>query len=198
LIFNYPEPRIHRRHGPKGYASYSSYRPWLRDEFTFRCVYCLKQEQWGQATGEFEVDHFQPQAFRPDRAADYSNLVYACRRCNSVKLDHEVADPFAMMCVEQIRILPDGTLRGLSQAATKLMMQLDLNSPRMTEWRILWMRIVDLAKQRDPLLLKQLIGFPKNLPNLKNLRPPAGNSRLEGIMESWAYLSKQGKLPDSY
>jgi hypothetical protein len=50
-MFNYPDPRSGRRHGPVGYASYRSYRPWLRDEFTFRCVYCLKREQWGQVTG---------------------------------------------------------------------------------------------------------------------------------------------------
>ncbi len=87
VIFDYPESRSERIHGPAGYASYESYRPWLRDEFTFRCVYCLKRETWGQVTGEFELDHFQPQSLAPHLSLDYFNLVYACRRCNSVKLD---------------------------------------------------------------------------------------------------------------
>ena len=62
-MFDYPESRSERIHGPAGYATYESFRPWLRDEFTFRCVYCLKRETWGQVTGEFELDHFQPLSF---------------------------------------------------------------------------------------------------------------------------------------
>ena len=59
MIFDYPEPREARRHLPANYAAYESYRPWLRDEFDFRCVYCLKRETWGQVTSEFELDHFR-------------------------------------------------------------------------------------------------------------------------------------------
>ncbi len=198
MMFNYPDPRRRRRHGPAGYASYRSYRPWLRDEFTFRCVYCLKREQWGQVTSEFDIDHFQPQTCHPDRAADYPNLVYACRRCNSVKLDHEVADPFAVMTGARVRTMPDGNVIGIDAAAIRLILQLDLNSPRMVEWRIIWMRIADLAKDRDPRLLQKLIGFPENLPDLRRLRPPAGNARPRGILASWAALAKQGDLPDHY
>ncbi len=36
--FIYPARPHTRRHGPQGYAGYASYRPWLRDEFSFRCV----------------------------------------------------------------------------------------------------------------------------------------------------------------
>jgi hypothetical protein len=197
-MFTYPDPRSHRTHGPAGYASYESYRPWLRDEFTFRCVYCLKRERWGQITGEFDIDHFQPQTCRPDRAADYSNLVYSCRRCNSVKLDQEIEDPFAVMSKDRLRMMPDGTLRGIGDAAIKLILQLDLNSPRLVECRIIWMRIADLARDRDTDLLKRLLGFPDDLPDLRRLRPPAGNSRPAGIAESWAILAEQGRLPTSY
>ncbi len=198
MIFDCPAPRNHRRHGPDGYAKYDSYRPWLRDEFTFRCVYCLKREQWGQVTGEFDIDHFQPQRRRPDRAADYPNLVYSCRRCNGVKLDQEVADPFVAMTGPRIRTMADGTVRGTGAAATRLILQMDLNSPRLVEWRITWMRIVDLARERDPVLLQRLVGFPDRLPDLRRLRPPAGNTRPEGIEESWAFLAAQSNLPDHY
>ena len=77
MIFDYPVQRNERRHGPSGYTSYERYRPWLRDEFDFRCVYCLKREAWGQVTGEFELDHFEPQSVNPARRLDYENLVYA-------------------------------------------------------------------------------------------------------------------------
>ena len=42
--FSYPAAVHVRRHGPQGYADYASYRPWLRDEFAFRCVYCLLRD----------------------------------------------------------------------------------------------------------------------------------------------------------
>ncbi|MEX0819011.1 MAG: hypothetical protein WD070_05450 [Pirellulaceae bacterium] len=55
--FLYPTRPHIRRHGPV-YTAYESYRPWLRDEFSFRCVYCLKREQWGVVRGTFDIDHF--------------------------------------------------------------------------------------------------------------------------------------------
>ncbi len=80
--FAYPPAPHVRRHGPQGYADYQSYRPWLRDEFSFRCVYCLLREQWGQMRGGHAIDHFLPVAQHPDRANDYDNLVYACTAWN--------------------------------------------------------------------------------------------------------------------
>ncbi len=97
MILDYPPRQDERRHGPADYARYESYRPWLRDEFDFRCVYCLKREKWGQVTFEFELDHFQPQSLKPRLKLVYSNLVYACRRCNAVKLDQSVIDPLKLL-----------------------------------------------------------------------------------------------------
>src|ERR1700682_3612702 len=44
--FAYPSEPHQRKHGPAGYTNYEEYKPWLRDEFTFRCVYCLERELW--------------------------------------------------------------------------------------------------------------------------------------------------------
>jgi 5-methylcytosine-specific restriction endonuclease McrA len=83
LAFTYPAAAEHRRHGPSGYSTYESYRPWLRDEFVFRCAYCLLRESWGRYTGEFDLDHFIPQTRDASRIADYENLVYCCHGSNS-------------------------------------------------------------------------------------------------------------------
>jgi hypothetical protein len=200
LIFDYPDPRSHRRHAPAGYAAYDSYRPWLRDEFTFRCVYCLIREQWGRDSGDFDIDHFQPQRLRPDLSANYANLAYACRHCNGVKQGQEIDDPFATMNGTQIRTRVDGTVEGIDAAATRVIMALDLNSPKLVEMRIIWMRIVELASQQDKFLFRRLTGFPdeKYLPDLRRLKPPGGNARPEGISESWRVLAERGELPDHY
>ncbi len=197
MIFDYPVLRAERIHGPAGYASYESFRPWLRDEFTFRCVYCLKREAWGQVTGEFELDHFQPQSLVPDRSLDYFNLVYACRRCNSVKLDQAIDDPLTILFSDSAIVLPDGELVGDRLDVNRLIQQLDLNSPKLRKWRVMWMRIVDLAKERDTDLYAQLTGFPGDLPNLARLRPPS-NLLPGGIEVSWYAKRQRDQLPDRY
>lgn len=197
MIFDYPESRAERVHGPAGYASYESFRPWLRDDFTFRCVYCLKRETWGQVTGEFELDHFQPQSLASDLSLDYFNLVYACRRCNSVKLDQTVNDPLMGLSSEFVFVLSDGVVVSDAPQAKRLIQQLDLNAPKLVKWRVMWMRIVELAKERDSKLYEQLVAFPEDLPNLGLLRPPS-NSRPDGIEVSWYAKRQRGQLPETY
>lgn len=197
MIFDYPELRLERIHGPAGYATYESFRPWLRDEFTFRCVYCLKREMWGQVTGEFELDHFEPQSLVPERTLDYFNLIYACSRCNSVKLDVPIDDPLTILSSSFVFVLPDGVLFSDSLDAKRIIQQIDLNSPALRRWRVMWMRIVDLANARDVVLYNQLTGFPEDLPDLSRLRPPS-NSRREGIEISWHAKRQRGQLPQSY
>ena len=58
MLFAYPERPHIRKHGPSGYEDYRSYKDWLRDEFTFRCVYCLERERWYPSGQDaFAVEH---------------------------------------------------------------------------------------------------------------------------------------------
>lgn len=198
MTFDYPVARELRRHGPLGYAGIASYRPWIRDDFCFRCVYCLKREQWGQVTGEFDADHFQPQARYAELTRDYDNLLYACRRCNLVKGDAEIEDPFLTFTRGRLRVSPDGSVIGADDSSLRLILKLDLNSPRMIQWRIIWLRLLSLAEIHKPELLKELLGFPEDLPDLSKLRPPGGNLRPEGVSSSWHSLAKAGELPEMY
>ena len=91
--FTYPPTAHVRRHGPGGYVDYASYRPWLRDEFAFRCVFCLRREQWGRALAEFEIDHLVPVSIRPDQGTDYDNLLLACGgNCSNGTDRYQTAD----------------------------------------------------------------------------------------------------------
>lgn len=197
MIFDYPPPESERTHGPAGYSTYESFRPWLRDEFVFRCVYCLKRETWGQVTGEFEIDHFEAQSIRPQRRLDYQNLIYACRRCNAVKLDQRVADPWSLLRSPDLRVLSDGSVDSKQPEVNRLILQLDLNSPRLKEWRIMFMRIVELAAKYDPALYARLAGFPEELPDLSKLRPPR-NDRKDSVVKSWFARRERGELPPEY
>lgn len=189
FAFEYDQPRKLRRHGPS-YKSYASYRPWLRDEFMFRCVYCLKRETWGQVTGEFELDHFRPQKYSPDKKLDYKNLVYACQRCNAVKSSKKAPDPFKLLNSDRLFCDEDGNLKTDDPKVEKLIEYLDLNSPKMIKWRWQWIEVVKLAKRRKKKLFESLMDLPDDMPDL-NRPTPSSNSRKIGIKESWIEKRKQ-------
>src|SRR5262245_13504879 len=85
--FSFPNTIIERRHGPEGYTDYSNYKPCLRDEFLFRCVYCLERERWmSDSEGSTSIDHYQPKSVYSTLTNDYDNLLYSCIRCNRAKL----------------------------------------------------------------------------------------------------------------
>src|SRR5262245_56145346 len=108
--FTYLATPHERRHGPAGYADYESYRPWLRDEFAFRCVFCLTRESWGAFFSQFAIDHFVPVSTKPDSSAEYANLLYACVTCNGVKGSRAVPDPTFVLLDDRIRVAPDGVM----------------------------------------------------------------------------------------
>ena len=76
MPFRYPTSPHKRQHGPQGYTNYESYKPWLRDEFSFRCVYCLVRERhYPNREAAFGVDHLIPQRVAPELALHYDNLL---------------------------------------------------------------------------------------------------------------------------
>ncbi len=139
-----PEPHV-RRHGPQGYADAASYRPWLRDEFTFRCVYCLFREQWGRLRGTFDVEHFRPIASQPGDRLSYDNLLYGCTACNTGKGKQLVPDPLTALVCGDVWVNEDGTIEGRTRQARRLIRVLGLDDREYTEFRLVWLEIVGLA-----------------------------------------------------
>ncbi len=198
LPFVYPPGPHVRRHGPQGYVDYASYRPWLRDEFSFHCVYCLLREQWGRIRGTYAIDHFLAVAHHPARVAEYDNLVYACASCNTAKGDRAVPDPLAVLTSPQVRVAEDGTIRAEDPEAARLIELLGLDGPESTEYRLLWIGIVALAARHDRDLYRRLLSYPDDLPDLRRLQPPGGNSRPGGVEHSALALRERGALPATY
>ncbi len=132
VVFQYPQQVHVRLHGPLGYENYQSFKPWLRDEFHFRCVYCLWRERW-VAVGEhaFSVEHLVSRVQAPDRIGDYDNLVYSCCRCNSLKSDaHPVLDPCQDAYSKHLEVLADGTIHGLTVRGRELIQICQLARPK--------------------------------------------------------------------
>jgi uncharacterized protein (TIGR02646 family) len=79
-------PKFVRRQKPPVYSDYHAYRRFLRIDFLERCCYCGMRET-PDFTGIFHVEHFHPKEDFPALVCTYSNLFYACNRCNRAKWD---------------------------------------------------------------------------------------------------------------
>lgn len=197
IPFVYPSAAHRRRHGPAGYAQYARYRPWLRDEFAFRCVYCLKREQWGVVRGTYHLDHFRAHVHQPHAARDYENLLYACAACNIAKGDADVPDPCTCMLDGHVTVDEQGRIYGATPDARRVIGKLGLDAPDYREFRMLLISIVHLAATCDPHLFRLLMQYPNDLPDLRALRPPR-NTRPQGVHESFRAQRDRGQLPETY
>jgi len=201
--FTFATDPLIRRHGPQGYADYKSYKPWLRDEFTFRCAYCWVRERFIPSGHRyFGVDHIIPQSTDPSRVCDYENLSYACEWCNSVRQDVPLAlDPFSDTFSDHLLVKQDGALEPLTPRGHAHIQLFRLDRPEPTQFRALILRIVrslaDKADEESMGVLQYLLSYPDDLPNLLILRP-LGNTRPSGVADCCFARRQQGTLSATY
>jgi hypothetical protein len=196
-------PTSSRKHGPKGYADYSGFKDWLRDEFSFRCMYCLAREQWERdPRSSFGVEHLTPQSTDQSKALDYDNLAYACNSCNSARRQCPLPTEFLNSTMgDHVRLEGDGRYVHATEIGRSMIDLLKLNLPFFVE-----------ARRRILFAYGRTIGqyggvqgadfdlfrFPGDLPDLSALRPPNGNDRPAGLGESAFRRRSEGRLPDFY
>jgi hypothetical protein len=197
--FAYPDKPHARKHGPAGYTDYESYRDWLRDEFSYRCVFSLFRETWPQI--RFHIDHLVPQKDRSDLICEYDNLILLETRLNLVKGKRRLPDPANITLGECLVVVSAGDRTGEIQATNdtgkRIISVLRLDNEDATRVRRDWIGILRSVARCDEHLFRKLIGYPENLPNLAKAKPPE-NTRLAGINLSARYLHDSGSLPDWY
>lgn len=195
--YAYPTRPHRRRHGPTGYSTYESYRPWLEDEFSFRCIYCLNRKVWSP-TNIWAIDHLISQDEAPKLECEYDNLVFACQFCNQQKLANRVPDPCRVAYGDCLRVESNGTVTALNRHGRKLVKVIRLNHPRFVEERLKTMRTLRVLAKYAPSEFQKLMGFPAELPDLSSLKPPKGNRRPAGISESYFAQKAREDLPATY
>jgi hypothetical protein len=200
-VFGYPDIEHVRRHGPRGYIDDEHYKPWLRDEFSYRCVYCLCREVWfpdGDRT--FSVEHVLPTSLAPEGLTDYDTLVYACCQCNAARKAILLPVNPAGDLGQHLEVLPDGSIRGVTPSGEDLIRICRLDRPNLTNFRRLILDVLAFLQQKQDHdaaeLCRRYLGYPVNLPNLAALKPPGGNTRPRGIDESALARQARGELPD--
>ncbi len=196
--YRYPVGTQDRLHGPAGYKVYRDYRPWLEDEFLFRCAYCLKRQQWAP-TDVWAVDHLIPQADDPTLECDYDNLVLSCQWCNNQKLADQIPDPITTPYGNSLAVdRKTGVVHPLNDDGKILIRILKLNHPKQVQLRWDTLKTLEIIALAEPDHWKKLMGFPSELPNLSQKRPPEGNTRPEGIDESCYERRKRAVLPEIF
>ena len=196
--FDYPTIAHSRRHGPGGYSSYESYREWLRDEFLFRCVFCLHREQWYNRGGSFHIDHFVPVSVDDKGTCEYDNLLYVCAACNEAKKAViGLPDPCQVPLAECLRIVESGQVEALNSVGEKLRQTLLLNSKRNVSYRSRLIRILDALSKSDPALYAEMMGFPDDLPDLRK-KKASSNTRPAGVLTCFFVLRENKQLSATY
>ncbi len=66
----------------KKFTNYREYKPFLRVEFLYACVYCEVYESESAGEDNFQVEHYVPQSKYPMLECVYENLFYSCAFCN--------------------------------------------------------------------------------------------------------------------
>ena len=193
----YPVRPHRRRHGPAGYAAFESYRPWVEDEFYFRCIYCLNRKVWAP-TNIWSIDHLVSLDEAPELECEYDNLVFACQFCNQQKLANRVPDPCRVAYGKCLRVESDGTVTSLNKQGKRLVDVIRLNHPRFIEERLKTLHLWKVLAAYDPTELQRLMAFPADLPDLSALKPPRGNRRPEGISESCLARRNRDDSPKAY
>lgn len=202
-----PEPYVYptkphvRRHGPGGWNDYQKYRPWLRDEFSFRCVYCLDREVWRDMRERMHIDHFVPQAIRKDLKCEYINLLYACPACNSQKSDSLLPDPCMVAFGNCLTVHDDGRIEAKNKSVDgeALIEVLALNDPLTVVRR---RRIIGMLRTLAEFNWPQVVEwmrYPEDLPDLNDrANKPRANSKPAGVAQSYFEQKRRGELPEVY
>lgn len=192
-----------RRHGPRGYSDYRRYKPWLRDEFDFRCIYCLTRERWERdPKAAFSVEHLTPKSVAPQSSADYANLAYACNTCNSQRQ----ATPLPLDVREEsigqhVFLDANGWYVSKSAIGEMLIDLLTLNRSSLIEHRRKALCAYARAIGRHPGATGtdfDQFRYPDDLPDLSQCIAPEGNDQPEGIALSAFARRHRGDLPEFY
>ncbi len=199
-VFAYPDEPHQRRHGPTGYTDYESYRDWLRDDFSYRCVFSLLRETWPQT--RFHIDHLISQKERPALVCHYDNLILLEGRLNLVKGKRRLPDPCKVALGKHLVVCPSGERTGCIEARNNskigewIIRVLRLDNEDATQIRRDWIGILRSVARTDEPLFRKFIGYPKNLPDLQAVK--VKNTRAGGLRRSAKRLLDDENLPDWY
>jgi hypothetical protein len=142
-----------------------------------------------------------PRAERQDWTCEYENLLLLTSQLNLKKGKRKIPDPCQYNLAKCLRIHLNGTTFGqiepLNETGKIWEGILRLNSEDAVDEREKLIGILRSVAQNDESLFRQLIGYPKSLPDLE-AKVALGNSRPKGTSKCAYSQYALGCLPDYY
>lgn len=190
--FQYPLTPLVRKHAPSYGKDWAPYRDWLRDDFDFRCLYCLQRERWVKRHAVFAIDHIVPRA-AGGAPYHYRNLAYACASCNSNKSDHDVPHPERHSYGKCLEVDDEGRIRGKNREGKRLIRALHLDDEENTGYRRDRIHELETLAKHDPGQFERTMSFPDRLPDLRS-RQPQTNAKPASWEQSHHAKGDAGKV----
>jgi hypothetical protein len=189
--FQYPLTPLVRKHAPRYDSQWEPYRDWLRDDFDFRCVYCLQRERWGKRRAVFAIDHI---VSRADGGAvyEYGNLAYACASCNSAKSDSAVPHPEQHAYGRCVEVDDEGRIHARNREGKLLLRALLLDDEENTEFRRDRIHELRTLAEHNPAQFERMMSYPDNLPDFRSRR--SRNAKPDSWKQSHLTMNNAGKL----
>ena len=141
--FSYPKSRHTRRLRPGPFNTYSDYKPFLREEFEKKCVYCRMPDTMKDYE-MYGVDHYRPKSVFSELLTTYTNLFYCCNPCNRRKREywptrgkvktHFVPNPCDHEMFAHLRFAGE-KVQARTTAGAVAYDLLDLDDPKVVEYR---------------------------------------------------------------
>jgi hypothetical protein len=132
-------------------GDYRSFRPFVREDFSGQCAFCLFPELLAGGEENFELDHFRPRRLFPELLNDFYNLYYSCHPCNHIKRDswppqtlEEQGIRFVDLCKEDFAShfqVEHGIWHGLTKPGEYTIDKLNLNRQHLVTVRALLERL---------------------------------------------------------
>jgi hypothetical protein len=109
-----------------------------------------------------------------------------------------VPDPATIAFIESLRIAADGSIQALNDNGRLLIQVLRLDNEDHTRFRHLILKTLRVLAVKDWETFVLWMGYPTDLPALSELRPPQGNTRPNGIDNSFFARRSRGELEETY
>ena len=190
--FQYPLSPLVRKHAPGGCKHWEPYRDWLRDDFDFRCVYCLQRERWGKRRAVFAIDHIVSRA-NGGATCDYGNLAYTCASCNSAKSDSAVPHPEQHAYGKCVEVDNEGRIHAKNREGKLMIRTLLLDDEENTGFRRDRIRELETLAKHDLEQFERMMSFPDDLPDLQSKRSPR-NAKPDSWKQSHHAMNNAGKI----
>jgi len=128
-------------------AKYNDYRPEVRAEAKYKCVYCAIHENSLGGSDSFHIEHYKPKSKFSGLEKEFENLFYACAICNRFKsndwpndptTNHSTPsypDPKSVNYNDLFKIDNQGVMRGNYVASKYMIEKVVLNRPQLINER---------------------------------------------------------------